>query len=160
MAFENLDPFRSEILALRAPGPHQKTLLEITDYLLEKHKLRTTPGTLSRYLKELRQPLGVALRDPTEPERERLEAIALLTEVLVEVRGRSDEQRTALEQLAGQVAIATRSVEELEKKMGSGDRTTPAPAASVIRSIWLRAFVISATVCAVLSAALLFALKG
>ncbi|MBA4131672.1 MAG: hypothetical protein C0519_09630 [Hyphomicrobium sp.] len=160
MAFENLDPFRSEILALRAPGPHQKTLLEITDYLLEKHKLRTTPGTLSRYLKELRQPLGVALRDPTEPERERLEAIALLTEVLVEVRGRSDEQRAALEYLAGQVAIATRSVEELEKKVASGERATTAPAASLIRSIWLRAFVISATLCALISALILFAIKG
>ena len=159
MAFENLDPFRSEILALRAPGPHQKTLLEITDYLLEKHKLRTTPGTLSRYLKDLRQPAGFMLRDPTEPERERLEAIALLTEVLVEIRGRSEEQRLAIEQLAGQVGIATRAIEELEKKVGSGATGSSAPAPSLIRTIWLRAFAISATVCLLLSILLIYWLK-
>lgn len=151
MAFENLDPFRSEILALRAPGPHQKTLLEITDYLLEKHKLRTTPGTLSRYLKDLRQPAGFMLRDPTEPERERLEAIALLTEVLVEIRGRSEEQRLAIEQLAGQVGIATRSIEDLEKRVANGSTSSTAITPALIRTIWLRAFAVSATLCALLA---------
>lgn len=159
MAFENLEPFRSEILALRAPGPHQKTLLEIADYLLEKHKLRTTPGTLSRYLKELRQPPGIVLRDASEAERERLDAIALLTEVLVEVRGRSEEQRAALEHLAGKVAIATRSIEELEKKVGGTSTPSSSIPPPLIRTIWLRAFAISATVCLLLSILLIYWLK-
>lgn len=33
MAFENLQPFRDEILALRHPGPNQKTLTEVAEYL-------------------------------------------------------------------------------------------------------------------------------
>jgi len=141
MAYENLEPFREDILALRRPGPSQKTLNEICDYLLEKHKLRTTPGTLSRYLKELRQPAGIALREPSDPERERLEAISLLTEVLVEIRGRSDEQRAAIEQMAGQIAINTGTIEELERRLAQ-PRSGPVETdlRPVIRKIWLRAF--------------------
>lgn len=159
MAFENLEPFRTEILALRAPGPSQKTLLEICDYLLEKHKFRTTPGTLSRYLKDLRQPLGVALRDPTEPERERLEAIALLTEVLVEVRGRSDEQRLAIEHLAGQVGIATRAIEELEKTVAKPSSNAGEHSPALLRKIWFRAFAISGTLAAIIAASVIYWLK-
>ncbi len=151
MAFENLEPFRAEILALRTPGPSQKTLLEICDHLLDKHKFRTTPGTLSRYLKDLRQPQGVALRDPTEPERERLEAIALLTEVLVEVRGRSDEQRLAIEHLAGQVSIATRAIEELEKTVATTATISDANSPALLRRIWFRAFAISGGIAAVVA---------
>lgn len=143
MAFENLEPFRDEILALRRAGPSQKTLSEICDHLFANHKLRTTSGTLSRYLTYLRQPVGVALREPTEPERERLEAIALLTEVLVEIRGRSDEQRLAIEHLAGQVGIATRSVEELERKVANPATGGAIPSPVLIRQIWIRALAVS-----------------
>ncbi len=143
MAFENLEPFRDEVLALRRPGPAQKTLSEICDHLFDKHGLRTTPGTISRYLKELRQPVGVALREPTDPERERLEAIALLTEVLVEMRGRSDEQRVAIEHLAGQMAVNTRSIEELEKAIRQQDRAGEGASPIPLRKIWVRAFLVS-----------------
>lgn len=161
MAYENLEPYRDDILALRRPGPAQKTLNEVCDFLFEKHKLRTTPGTLSRYLKDLRQAPGVALREPTDSERERLEAISLLTEVLVEIRGRSDEQRLAIEHLAGQVTINTRAVEELEKaalaKSATGTGQVP-PA--LIRKIWLRAFVVSLLLAAIASGGLYWILRG
>lgn len=153
MAFENLEPFRDEILALRRPGPAQKTLSEICDHLFDKHGLRTTPGTISRYLKELRQPLGFALRDPTDPERERLEAITLLTEVLVEIRGRSEEQRVAIEHLAGQMSVNTRSIEELEKVVRQHDRVGEAAPPQLLRRIWVRAFLISTLLIGSLTAA-------
>jgi len=160
MAYENLEPFREDILALRRPGPHQKTLIEVCDYLLEKHNLRTTPGTLSRYLKDLRQPLGVALREPSDPERERLEAISLLTEVLVEIRGRSDEQRAAIERLAGQIAINTGSIEEMEKTVAGLTRAGSEPdLRPLVRRIWLRALLGCSLVFAIAAALALWLLR-
>lgn len=161
MAFENIEPFRDDILAWRKPGPTQKTLNEVCDLLFEKHKLRTTPGTLSRYLKEMRiiAP-DSGLRDATLPERERLEAIALLTEVLVEIRGRSDEQRVAIEHLAGQVGIATRSIEDLEKVVAGKPLGEPAATPALIRQIWLRSLAISSLVTGVIAAAGLYLMRA
>lgn len=158
MAFENLEPFRDEILALRRPGPGQKTLAEICDHLLAKHKLRTTPGTLSRYLKDLKQPIGVALRDPDEIERQQIDALALLTEVLAEMRGRSDEQRVAIEQLAGQIAVHSRTIEELEKAIQKPREGAAQISAPVLRKIWLRAFAWSLLLSGAAAAALVWLL--
>ncbi len=160
MAFENLEPFRDEILALRRPGPHQKKLSEIADHLFDKHQLRTTPGTLSRYLKYLRQPDGVALRELDDDERERLDAVALLTEVLVEVRGRSDEQRLAIEHLAGQVGIATRAIEELERKVAGSATGAGVPSTDLIRKIWLRAFGLSVVAVGLIAALIVWLLRS
>lgn len=158
MAFENLEPFRDEILALRRPGPGQKTLVEICDHLLEKHKLRTTAGTLSRYLKELRQPIGVALRDPDEAERAEIDALALLTEVLAEVRGRSEEQRSAIEQLAGRVAVQSSTIEELEKAVQKSQGRTGAIDPRTLRKIWARAFTWSLLLSGAAAAAIMWLL--
>ncbi len=78
MAFENLEPFKDEIIALRQPGPHRKTLQEVCESLFERNQLRTTPGTLSRYLKEL-QTTGspVAAPEATPEQEQRLEMIGL-----------------------------------------------------------------------------------
>lgn len=146
MAFENLQPYRDDILALRRPGPGQKTLIEIADYLFEKHKIRTTPATLSRFLKDLRQPPGIALREPTEQERIALDTVAILTELMAEIRGRSDEQRVAIEHLAGQVAVHTKSVEDLEKKLVAQTATSPTDVPpGLVRQIWMRALLVTMT---------------
>lgn len=93
--------------------------------------------------------------------RERLEAISLLTEVLVEIRGRSDEQRLAIEHLAGQVTINTRAVEELEKaalaKPAAAGGQVPA---ELIRQIWLRAFLVSLVLTAIVAAGVVWMLRG
>jgi hypothetical protein len=159
MAFENLEPYRDDILALRRPGPGQKTLTELADHLFEKHKLRTTPATLSRYLKELRQLSGVTTPDPSRDEQEAIDAIAVLTEVLSEVRGRSDEQRAAIEHLAGQVAIQTNAIEELERQVAGSAAGQGGIDRATLRSIWLRAIVISMVVVGVIATSLSYILR-
>ncbi|MCC2099330.1 MAG: hypothetical protein KDJ29_20740 [Hyphomicrobiales bacterium] len=151
MAFENLQPFRDEILALRHPGPNQKTLTEVAEYLFDKHGLRTTPATLSRYLKELRQPVGIALRDATEQERAAFDTVAILTELMAEIRGRSDEQRVAIEHLAGQIAVQSRSIEELESKITQNPASAAPINPALLRRIWLRAFIISFVIAALIA---------
>lgn len=156
MAFELLEPFRDEILALRRPGPGQKTLSELADHLYERHKIRTTPATLSRYLKELRQAAGMTVPEPSRQDREAIDAIAVLTEVLTEVRGRSDEQRVVIEHLAGQVAIQTKAIEELEKQVVKSAAGQGGVSTSMLRGIWLRALLISCLVVGLVGAALAY----
>lgn len=155
-AFENLEPYRDEILALKRPGPGQKTLLEIADHLWERHKLRTTPATLSRYLKELRQAAGQASPEPSRQEREVIDAVAVLTEVLAEVRGRSDEQRVAIEHLAGQVAIQTKAIEELEKQVTTSAAGQGGVTGVALRRIWLRALIISIGLVGIIATAIAY----
>ena len=154
MAFENLEPFKDEIIALRQPGPHRKTLQEVCEILFERHQLRTTPGTLSRYLKEL-QTSGspVASPEATPEQEQRLEMIGLITEVLAEVRGRSEEQRLAIEHLAGQVRVNTAALEELEREVNAAPNVaddSQAVPPHLLRRIWARALLI----CGLLSAAI------
>lgn len=156
MAFENLEPYRDEILALRRPGPGQKTLTDLADHLFEKHKIRTTPATLSRYLKELRQLSGLPTPDPSGEEQDAIDAVAVLTEVLTEVRGRSDEQRVVIEHLAGQVAIQTKAIEELEKQVAKSATGQGGIDPSTLRSIWIRAFFFSAALVGLIATALVF----
>ena len=53
----------------------------------------------------------------------------------------SDEQRAAIEQMAGQIAINTGTIEELERRLAQ-PRSGPVETdlRPVIRKIWLRAF--------------------
>lgn len=155
MAFENLEPFKDEIIALRQPGPHRKTLQDVCEILFERHQLRTTPGTLSRYLKDL-QTSGspVASPEATPEQEQRLEMIGLVTEVLAEVRGRSEEQRLAIEHLAGQVRINTAALEELEREVNAalnladdGQAVPP----HLLRRIWARALLICGLLCAAIA---------
>lgn len=144
MAFENLAPYRDEIVSLRRPGANQKKLYEVCDILRDRHGLITTTATVSRYLSHLKA--DGQLRAPTDAEREQIDVAALLTEVLTEIRGRSEEQRLAIEHLAGQLRINTGSIEELEKaitRQPSHADGANAISPAIIRQIWMRAFLVS-----------------
>jgi hypothetical protein len=127
-------------------------LQEVCEILFERHQLRTTPGTLSRYLKELQTPDSPVAPPYVTPDQERrLELIALITEVLAEVRGRSEEQRLAIEHLAGQVRVNTAALEEFERSLTTSEVATGAGqpvAPQLLRRIWARALLI----CGLLSA--------
>lgn len=161
MAFENLKPYQDEIVRLRQPGADQKTLHQVVEYLFETHRLRTTPGTLSRFMKELeRDAPGVAIREATQAEEQAVEVIAVLTEVLAEVRGRSEEQRVAIEHLAGQVAVNTRVIEELEKQLSlSSISANDTISATVLRGIWMRALIFCAALVSLISLGVIFVFK-
>lgn len=161
MAFENLLPYRDEIIALRRPGPGQKTLVDVSDWLFEKHKVRTTPASLSRFLKELKQPPGIAAPELNPSDKIALDSVAVLTEVLVEIRGRGDEQRVVIEHLAGQLAIQTKAIEELEKQVAKSatDTQTSQPDAALVRQIWFRAFAVSLVVVGLAATAIMMGLR-
>lgn len=164
MAFENLEPFKDEIIALRQPGPHRKTLQEVCEILFERHQLRTTPGTLSRYLKEMQNP-GSQLAPPeaTPDQEQHIELIALITELLAEVRGRSDEQRLAIEHLAGQVRVNTATLEEFERALHAGSSASansrPVPP-QLLRRIWSRALLFCGVLTAAIGGAILWWLRA
>jgi hypothetical protein len=148
MAFSNLVPYARELKTLRQEG---KTLTQIVDHLATAYQVETTPGTLSRFFKANAPQL--APRELTQAEEQRFEAVALLTEVLVEVRARSEEERLAIEHLAGQVAVNTASLAELEQRIASQSpipRTpkaaTEALAADTLRRIWTRAALVIAPI--------------
>lgn len=107
MAFENLHPHRERILDWRKKG---LTLAEVADRLKTEHGVPSSPGTLSRFLRQA-GPDG-ALQTPTPEQRQTIDALTLLTEILAEIRGRGDEQRMAIEHLAGQIRILTEVIEE------------------------------------------------
>lgn len=148
MAFSNLVPFAQELKTLRREG---KTLSQIVDHLAAAYKVETTPGTLSRFFKANAPQL--APREMTQAEEQRFEAVALLTEVLVELRARSEEERLAIEHLAGQVAVNTASLGELEQRITSAAPTAPQRQAAgetltadTLRRIWTRAALLIAPV--------------
>lgn len=122
MAFENLNPHLNDIVKLRTGGAK---LTEIVDTLRERHGVRTTSGTLSRFLQE-RAPAS-APRRPNGQEAANIDAIALLIEVLGEIRGRGDENRLAIEQLAGQIRVLQ---EVIDTAPGIGAAATEAVGAS------------------------------
>lgn len=151
MAFSNLVPFAQELKTLRQEG---KTLSQIVEHLAAAYKVETTPGTLSRFFKANAPQL--APRDMTQAEEQRFEAVALLTEVLVELRARSEEERLAIEHLAGQVAVNTASLGELEQRIASAAPTAPQRQAAgetltadTLRRIWTRAALLIAPVAGV-----------
>ncbi len=135
MAFDRLEPNRDLILRLQAEG---KTLTDIAEELSRLKAIETTPATLSRFLKSIGKPQKLRALSPTE-ERE-LDVAAVLAELLAEMRGRSDEQRAAIEQLAGKVAVVSGDIVELEKRSVVDATMRQGVPPEVLRRVWLRAF--------------------
>lgn len=147
MAFDRLEPNRDLILRLQAEG---KTLTDIAEELSRLKAIETTPATLSRYLKSIGKPQKLRALTPGE-ERE-LDVAAVLAELVAEMRGRSDEQRTAIEQLAGKVAAVGADVVELEKRTAASTTVQKGVPPEVLRRVWLRAFVVAFVVVGALAA--------
>lgn len=112
MAHDRLEPNRDLILRLQAEG---RTLAEIAETLADRKGIATTPATLSRFLKALGKPQR--LKELTPAEGRELDITAVLAELIAEMRGRSDEQRAALEGLAGQIAAMAADIRELEARV-------------------------------------------
>ncbi len=89
---------------------------------------------------------------PTPGEERELDVAAVLAELVAEMRGRSDEQRTAIEQLAGKVAAVGADVVELEKRTAASTTIQKAVPPDVLRRVWLRAFVVAFVVVGALAA--------
>ena len=147
MAFENLEPYRDEIISLRRPGANQKKLKEVVGILQARHGLDTTVSSLSRYLSSLKnvEP-GVALREPTGAEGDFIDTQGMLLELQALVDGRSKEQRAVIEDLAGKIRVNTATIEELEKAVASRPTQSDGATAvspAIIRKIWMRAFLMS-----------------
>lgn len=143
MAFETLKPHRELIETAKRDG---KSLAEIVDVLAAKN-VTTTPGTLSRYLKEIGSPFRP--RELTATEKPLVDQTVLLTEIFAEVQGAKEEQRAVIEKLTAKVAVLTATIEEFEK---TSQRTQAMPIATgsmdsrVVRRVWARAFLISAVI--------------
>jgi hypothetical protein len=138
MAFDRLEPNRDLILRLQAEG---KTLADIAAELSRLKAIETTPATLSRFLKAIGKPQK--LRALSSAEEAELDVAAVLVEVLAEVRGRSDEQRAAIERLAGTVAVVSATVAELEKRTVADTTMQKSVPPQVLRRVWVRAFAVA-----------------
>jgi hypothetical protein len=140
MAFEQLEPYRAEILQLRTPGPGRLAFSQLAEHLRGKYRLSTTPGTLCRYVKHLSPDL--ATREPSAKEHEVIDTAVLFAELLAEVRGRGEEQRRVLEQQAGEIRVLSEAFGELQGALRRPVAVEPA----LIRRIWVRAFLFSLAV--------------
>lgn len=130
MAFENLRPHEAFILGLIEEG---RTLSQVVDTLEGRHGVRTTPGTISRYvtsLKPVRRKPPAKEAQPTlfmqpEPAVVSEAAVtdpgpdirAILTEILASVEGSRDEGREVMELVAGKLAGLSGDIVELEKAL-------------------------------------------
>jgi uncharacterized coiled-coil protein SlyX len=153
MAYEALEPVRNIILAKREKGPNQLTLAQLTELLKTQYNIVTTPGTLSRYLKDTAAP-ELGLRPTTAAEEKQVETAILQIELLAEVRGRLEEQRAAIEYLGGQLRVLTETIEDTQISASK----TPGPVApspAIIRQIWIRAFLLSVLLVGIVAAGVL-----
>jgi hypothetical protein len=154
MAFENLEPFRAEILQQRAPGPTQRSYAQIADHLRQRFGVRTTAGTLCRYVKEVAP--DRAGRAPDKGETAGIDTLMLFAELLSEMRGHAEEQRRAIEAQAGEIRILAEAIAELRN--APAERHS-APAPEHLRAIWLRAFGFSTLLVLSVTAVVLIALR-
>ena len=153
MAYEALEPVRNVILAKREKGPNQLTLAQLTELLKTQYKIVTTPGTLSRYLKDTAAP-ELGLRPATAAEEKQVETAILQIELLAEVRGRLEEQRAAIEYLGGQLRVLTETIEDTQ--ISASKVAGPvAPSPAIIRQIWIRAFLLSVLFVGIVAAGVL-----
>jgi hypothetical protein len=151
MAFEQLEPYRAEILQLRAAGPGRLSFAQLMEHLRVKYRLSTTPGTLCRYVKHLSPEL--AARNASAQEEAAIDTAMLFAELLAEVRGRGEEQRRVLENQAGEIRVLSEAVAELQRALKPRG---PAVSSDLIRYIWLRAFIVSTAIIAVLATAVVW----
>lgn len=86
------------------------------------------------------------------PKNAVLDVAAVLAELVAEMRGRSDEQRAAIEQLAGKVAAVGADVVELEKRSVVDATMRASVPPEVLRRVWLRAFSVAFVVVGALAA--------
>ena len=124
MAFENLEPHTATITGLRA---QRRGLAQIVDILSDQHGVETSTGTLSRFLKSkglTHRDLKSLPRETTPQEESLVDTQTLLTELLVEITRRSDEQRAVSEAVAGKLAVLSADIQELEKAVTSGNKNT------------------------------------
>lgn len=128
MAFENLRPHEAFILELIEEG---RTLSQVVDVLDSRHGVRTTPGTISRFVtslkpvrrkppaKEAQPSLFTHPVPPSAPEPASTDpgpdVRAILTEILASVDGGRDEGREVMELLAGKISGLSGDLVELEK---------------------------------------------
>lgn len=138
MAFDRLEPNRDLILRLQAQG---QTLTGIAEELSRLKAIETTPATLSRFLKSIGKPQKLRALSPAEEQE--LDVAALLAELLAEMRGRSDEQRAAIEQLAGKVAAVSADIVELEQRSAAHTTIRESVTPQMLRRLWLRAFAVA-----------------
>jgi hypothetical protein len=148
MAFDRLEPNRELILRLQAEG---RTLTDIAEELSRLKAIETTPATLSRFLKSIGKPQKLRALSPAEEQE--LDVAAVLAELLAEMRGRSDEQRAVIEQLAGKVAAVGADVVELEKRSVASTTIRESVPPEVLRRVWLRAFAVAFAVVGALAVA-------
>lgn len=137
MAFENLQPHRPAIIEWRKEG---LTLGQVAERLQRKHSIATTPGTLSRFLRD-----GEGRAQLAPDVRSAVDLLTLLSEIHGEVRGRGDEQRMAIEHLAGELRIMREVMEE------TGARP-PYPGPQGSRWGFWPGFLSGVVVCAILGA--------
>jgi hypothetical protein len=154
MAFESLEPFRAEILQLRAPGPTQRSYAQIAEHLRQRFGVRTTAGTLCRYVKEIAP--DRAGRTPDKGETAGIDTLMLFAELLAEIRGHGEEQRRAIEAQAGEIRILAETIAELHN---APPQQHPVPAPEHLRAIWLRALLVSTVLVTGVFAVLVLALR-
>lgn len=153
MAYDRLEPVRALILRLQSEG---RTLTDIADELSRSKGIETTPATVSRYLKSIGN--AQSARELTPVEAAQLDTAAVLVELLAEVRGRGDEQRAAIEALAGKVAVVCAQTQELEKRIATFSRSPVAKAEMTFKRTSARYILVAMVI--VLATASAFLIRG
>lgn len=164
MALKEMLPYRDAIINMKEP-PNVKTHDDVINYLSTTYGITVSKPTVTRFLR-LHAPHLVNSRKLTEEEEKAaipFEAFLRIEHEIVAMREELGIQMDTLtERTGGKLAVLSADIAELEKtvtKLGQGSishSVTP----EVLRKIWLRAFVVSATICAAISLVLWYGMKG